>query len=169
MAIGLENLTRTKGTKKTKQRRGRGFSSGSGKYSGRGMKGQRSRSGGKGGLKLRGLKTFLSNVPKKGGFRSLNTPLVTVNLEDLEKHFEDGAVVTYKELLKQKIISEHRPGIKILGKGKLTKKFKVTVNAYSKTAKDAIIKAGGKAEIKAKKKTQPKVKKPIKGKKSNKK
>jgi len=150
MTITLHNLKSSKGSKKKKKRVGRGDGSGRGTYSGRGMKGQRSRTGGKKGLKIKGLRTFLRNVPKKGGFRSLETKMFVVNLEDLEKKFKDGDNITKKDLIKSGLIKSSKVGVKILGQGKLTKKLEVVADSFSKTAKDAIIKAGGKAEVKVK-------------------
>lgn len=126
---------------KKKKRVGRGNSS-SGNYSGRGMKGQRSRSGGKGGLKLRGLKQSMMALPKSRGFNSGRVRPQTVSLKQLEK-FESGATVTGAELVKKGMITNARKAVKVLGTGKLTKKLTVHLQAVSKTAADAIAAAGG--------------------------
>lgn len=158
MSITLQNLKPKKGSTKRKKRVGRGNASGHGTYSGRGIKGQRARSGGKKGLKRKGLRTFLRNVPKKGGFTSLKPKMSVVNIKDLEKKFKAGSTVTYKELIKSNLIKTAKNGVKILGQGKLTKKLEIVADSFSKSAKDAIIKAGGKAEIRAKR-SKPKTKK----------
>ncbi len=116
--------------RKKRKRVGRGNASGHGTYSGRGQKGQRSRSGGRGGLKFKGLKMSLSKLPKLRGFSRVKKELTLVNLVDLEKRYQSGAKV---EL----------PGCKILGRGELTKKLEIKASGWSKTAEDAIKKAGG--------------------------
>ena len=145
--INLHNLKIAKRSKKRKKRVGRGNSSGSCTYSGRGLKGQRSRSGGKKGLKRRGLNQFLKNKPKMGGFKSLKPKIVTVNIEQLEKFFADGEVVNAKKLISKKIIKSAKNGLKILGNGKLTKKLTVTADSFSESAKKAIIKVGGEVKL----------------------
>ena len=80
--LTLKNL-KPKKAKKAK-RVGRGNASGTGTYAGRGLKGQRSRSGGKGGLKLMGLKQTFSKLPKNKGFTSPHAKLNVINIEDLE-------------------------------------------------------------------------------------
>ena len=126
------NLSNIKTPKtKTKKRVGRGNASGTGTYSGRGQKGQRSRSGGKGGLKLMGLKQTISKTPKLRGFKSPHEKLLVINLADLDKKYKDAAKVELK-------------GYKVLGNGEITKKLEIKASAFSKSAEKAIIKAGGK-------------------------
>lgn len=118
---------------KTKAKRvGRGNASGSGTYSSRGMKGQRSRSGGRGGLKLMGLKQTFHKIPKIAGFKSKYPKLLVVNIESLEKKYRDGSEIKLK-------------GYKVLAEGTISKKFKICASAFSKKAEAAIIKAGGEA------------------------
>lgn len=126
--LTLNNLQPKK--RKTKKRIGRGNSSGQGTYAGRGLKGQRSRSGGKGGLKLLGLKQTFKNIPKSKGFTSPNTSLKVTNLKVLEEKYKDGDVVKLK-------------GYKVLGQGKLSKKLTVCADKFSKSAAEAITKSGG--------------------------
>lgn len=146
MSLNLSNLKPAKGSTKKKRQVGRGGKRGA--YSGRGMKGQRARSGGKSGLKALGFRQTLLRVPKKRGFTSLKSKPVIVNLADLEKKFDTGSVVDAGKLIKAGIIRNSRFGVKVLGSGKLTKKLTVTANAFSISAKKAIEEAGGKAEIK---------------------
>jgi len=147
MELALHNLKLAKGSKKKAKRVGRGNSSGHGTYSTRGLKGQRSRSGGRSGLKRRGLKILLRNKPKMGGFKSLRSKMSEVNLNHLDKFFEAGEVVTGKKMLEKNLVKNLSTGIKILGTGRLTKKLTVIADAFSETAKKAIIEVGGKAEL----------------------
>lgn len=143
MALSLSNLKPARGAKKRKIRVGRGTSSGHGTYSGRGAKGQRSRSGGKKGLKLFGLKGIIQSTPKLGGFKSLRPKLEVVNLKDLEENFKDNDIIT-PEVLKQKgLIDNTKVGVKILGEGKLTKKFVIKTHKISESAKVMVEKNGG--------------------------
>ncbi|MFA5188613.1 MAG: 50S ribosomal protein L15 [Patescibacteria group bacterium] len=144
MSLNLNNLRPAYGAKKKKKRVGRGDSSGHGTYSTRGAKGQRARSGGKGGLKLKGLKGNILSIPKLGGFRSLRPKLEIVNLQDLEKNFENDDIITAGKLAAKGLIKGTSIGVKILGQGELTKKLIVKTNKISASAKEAVEKAGGK-------------------------
>ena len=157
--LSLHNLKTAKGSKKKKRRVGRGNSSGKGNYSGRGMKGQKSRSGGKKKLGLRGVKTYLQRIPKSKGFKSLKPSVETVNINSLDSAFNNGDSVTPRILLAKGMVKSVKPGVKVLGNGKLTKKLNVKANQFSKTAKDAILKTGGTVEIikRSKKKETSKV------------
>ncbi len=144
MALSLHNLRAAKGAKKRKIRVGRGLSSGHGTYSGRGAKGQRSRSGGKKGLKIFALKDYIQSTPKLGGFKSLKPKMAVVNLGDLEKNFNDNDAVTPEILYAKGLINDQKIGVKILGDGKLTKKLILKVNKISESAKAMVEKNGGK-------------------------
>lgn len=143
-----------------KQRRRVGRGNGSrGTYSGRGMKGQRARSGGRRGLKLRGLKQTFLHVPKQHGFKSLAPHTQAVNLKALEAAFEDGATVNAESLLKKRCIAFANMPVKILGTGTLSKKLTVHANGVSEVARAAIEKAGGTVSVvsfKTKKEIKPK-------------
>jgi large subunit ribosomal protein L15 len=141
--LTLSNLQVNKGAKKKKIRRGRGNASGYGNYSGRGMKGQRSRSGGRSGLKRMGMKKIIAQLPKKRGFNRSSRRFNIINLNTLEQKFKDGESVTVKKLIALGLISKPREGVKILAKGDIGKKLTVKAHSFSKTAKEAIIKAGG--------------------------
>jgi len=145
--LTLHNLQVNRKAIKKSKRVGRGNASGHGTYSTRGLKGQKSRSGGKGGLKRRGLKQLLRNKPKIGGFKSLKPKMVIVNLDQLEKSFESGELINTKKLIAKNLIKTAKPGVKILGEGKLTKKFTVIADGFSESAKKAIIEAGGQAQL----------------------
>ncbi len=136
-----------------RKRVGRGLGSGKGRYSGRGIKGQKSRAGShympagfEGGQmpidmrlgKLRG-NTSADAMPI-GPFRTYSQP---VNLRDLETRFEAGAEVTPETLKAAGLINSLRKDVKILGSGELTKKLTVTAHSFSKSAREAIEGAGG--------------------------
>lgn len=125
-----------------KKRVGRGDAS-RGNYSGRGAKGQRSRSGGKKGLKLRGLKQSMMAQPKSRGFSSLNAPMQIVNIGQLEHAFDAGATVDAQQLVEKQLVRSAQKVVKILGTGALTKALTVHATAVSKSAHDAILKVGG--------------------------
>lgn len=85
-------------------------------------------------------------IPKRG-FHNRNTKeIVAINLEVLER-FEDGATVSVDTLIETGIVKNQRDGVKILGRGELTKKLNVQVNAYSASAKEKIEALGGTAEV----------------------
>ncbi|OGY41675.1 MAG: 50S ribosomal protein L15 [Candidatus Buchananbacteria bacterium RBG_13_39_9] len=147
MPLYLHNLKPAKGAKKNKKRLGRGNASGHGTYSGRGQKGQRARSGGKKGLALKGLKGIIQSTPKLGGFRSLKRKLEIVNIRDLEKNFNDNDTITPEKLAEKGLIKNIKFGVKILGQGKLNKKFTVYTDKISASAKEVIEKNKGKVLI----------------------
>lgn len=147
MALSLNNLQAPKGAaNKKKKRIGRGNASGTGTYAGRGLKGQRSRSGGRGGLKVKALRTRLQSVPKLRGFKSLKKKEAVVNLSQLETAFEAQAIVSPKSLVKKQLIDTPRWGVKILGDGELSKSLTFKKVSVSQSAKEKIEKAGGKIE-----------------------
>lgn len=143
----LDELQPAEGSKFTRKRVGRGIGSGTGKTSGKGHKGQNARSGG--GVRPGfegGQMPLYRRLPKRGFTNIFAKEYVTINVEVLEK-LEDGTEVT-AELLKEKgIISKVADGVKILGRGELTKKLNVKVAKYTASAKEKIEKAGGKAEV----------------------
>ena len=125
---------------------GRGHCSGNGKTSGRGHKGQKARSGGNVRPGFEGGQMPLYRRIPKRGFTNRNTKdIVSINVDRLNI-FEDGAEVTVAALLEKNVISKPRDGVKILGKGELTKKLNVKVNAFSAGAVEKIQAAGGTAE-----------------------
>lgn len=143
MALNLHNLKPATGAKKKKTRVGRGHGSGLGTYAGRGLKGQKSRSGGKSGRKLLGLKANIQRTPKLGGFKSLKPKMQVVNLEDLEKNFKDNDIINSEILREKGLIKNLKTGVKVLGQGKLTKKLIVKVNKISASAREIIEKNKG--------------------------
>lgn len=131
-------------TKNNSKRVGRGNASGKGTYSARGLKGQRSRSGGKGGLLRRAFKAELQKVPKSRGFTSPHIKPETVTLNMLERVAEDGMEINPFILKKLGLISSPKHGVKIVATGELKKKLVCTGCIATKQALVAIEKAGGK-------------------------
>jgi large subunit ribosomal protein L15 len=134
---------------KANKRVGRGPGSGTGKTSGRGQKGQKSRSGVSISAWFQGGQTPLYRRVPKRGFNNARYRIefATINISDLNKFFEDGETVT-PELLREKgIIKKQLCGIKVLGNGELAKKLTVRANRFSSSAVTKIESAGGKAEV----------------------
>jgi len=147
MSLELSNLRPAEGSKHSNNfRRGRGHGSGNGKTAGKGHKGQKARSGAPRPGFEGGQMPLYRRIPKRG-FHNRNTKeIVAINLEVLER-FEDGATVSVDTLIETGIIKNPRDGVKILGRGELTKKLNVQVNAYSASAKEKIEALGGTAEV----------------------
>lgn len=142
----LNNLSPAPGSKKRAKRVGRGMSSGLGKTSGRGMKGQNSRTGGGVRPGFEGGQMPLYRRLPKIGFKNYNKRIYTeVNLDLLEKF--TGTEVTAESLKKEKLIKKVNDGIVVLGTGTLTKKLDVKVARVTKTAKEKIEAVGGKVEV----------------------
>ena len=146
--MNLHNLHPAEGSTHVGKRKGRGHGTGNGKTAGRGHKGQGARSGGGVRVGFEGGQMPLSRrVPKRGFNNIFAKPLEIVNLSALNA-FEDGAVVNAEALLAKGILNKCEYGFKVLGNGKITKKVTVEASAFSKSAKEAIEAAGGKAEVK---------------------
>ena len=145
----LHDLKPNDGAKKVRKRVGRGPGSGNGTTAGRGMNGQKSRSGGGVMVGFEGGQTPLyRKLPHRKGFKSINRKeYVVVNLADLENDFEAGAEITVSVLQEKGIISNLKDGVKILGDGDLSKAFNVKANKFSKSAIDKIQAAGGTVEV----------------------
>ncbi|MCK5912299.1 MAG: 50S ribosomal protein L15 [Desulfuromusa sp.] len=145
--MDLSNLKPVPGSTKNRKRIGRGPGSGTGKTSGRGHKGQNSRSGG--GVKPGfegGQMPLQRRIPKRG-FVSRNKKVYNlVNLRDLEL-FDAGTVVDLEQFGKAGLVSGIKDGIKILADGELTKALTVHAHKFSKSAVAKIEAAGGKVEV----------------------
>jgi large subunit ribosomal protein L15 len=143
----LHELTAAPGSSRDRKRRGRGPATGQGKTSGRGMNGQNSRSGGGTRLGFEGGQMPLyRRIPKRGFVNKWRVEPVIVNIGDLNI-FEDGTEVTAAVLIERGLIKKADTGLKILGSGLLEKNLTVKANKFSKSAVEAIEKAGGKAEV----------------------
>ena len=139
--------------RKARKRVGRGMGSGKGRYSGRGLKGQKSRAGSH---KMRagfegGQMPAYMRLPKERGPTSkdampvgpFRTSTQGVNLRDLEARFEAGEEVTIDALKAKGLIRNTRVDVKILGSGDLTKKLSVTAHRFSAKAREQIEARGG--------------------------
>jgi large subunit ribosomal protein L15 len=162
--LNLSNLSPAQ-EREDRKRVGRGPGSGKGRYSGRGIKGQKSRAGSH---KMRagfegGQMPIYMRIGKSRGATSkdampigpFRTETVPVNLRDLDR-FDDGAEVTPESLVEKRILKSTKIDVKLLGMGDVTKKLTVRVHAISATAREKIEKAGGTVELLR----EPKVHKP---------
>lgn len=143
----LHELKPAEGSRKERNRVGRGIGSGNGKTSGRGHNGQNSRSGGgtRPGFEG-GQNPLYIRLPKRGFTNPTRKEFAILNLDQLNR-FEDGTEVTPELLIETGIVSNEKDGIKILGNGKLEKTLTVKANKFSASAVDAIEAAGGKTEV----------------------
>lgn len=144
----LENLSVVEGSRKLRNRVGRGTSSGNGKTSGKGHKGQKARSGysRKAGFEGGQLPLY-RRLPKRGFSNAMFKKVyATINVSDLNK-FEDGTVVSPELLREMGIIKNELSGIKVLGNGSLDKKLTVRAHKFSNQAKEKIEAKGGKIEV----------------------
>ena len=144
----LHDLKPRPGAKHRRKRLGIGESSGHGKTSGRGGKGQSARSGSSIRIGFEGGQMpLIRRLPKRGFNNAAHAKVYSpVSLESLN-HFEDGSSVDEAAIRKAGFANGNSTGIKILGTGTLTKKLHVKVSGYSATAKAAIEKIGGTAVV----------------------
>jgi large subunit ribosomal protein L15 len=143
----LHELKPNPGSSKNRKRLGRGTATGQGKTAGRGMNGQKSRSGG--GVRPGfegGQMPLYRRLPKRGFTNIFGTQFAEINVEVLNK-FEDGAEITPELLKSEGIIKKQLDGVKVLGNGELAKKLVVKAHKFSKSAVEKIEAAGGKAEV----------------------
>ncbi len=137
----LHELKPNEGARKDKHRKGRGHAAGKGKQAGLGQSGQNKRGGTRPGFEG-GQNPWFRRLPKRG-FNNVNAVTYqVVSLGDLNDRFKEGDKINLETLKKSRLINRSLP-VKILSKGKLTKKLDVNVHAASKTAQEAITKAGG--------------------------
>ena len=143
----LNELSPAAGSTHKGYRVGRGAGSGNGKTAGKGHKGQKARSGSKKNGFEGGQMPLARRLPKRGFTNIFAKEYTVVNVGELEK-LENGTTVTAELLKKQGIISKiEKDGLKVLGRGELTKKLDVKAAKFSETAKKAIEAAGGSAEV----------------------
>lgn len=143
----LHELRAVPGATKAPKRKGRGTATGQGKTAGRGMNGQKSRSGG--GVRLGfegGQMPLYRRIPKRGFTNLFGTEYTVLNVADLNR-FEAGTVVTPEVLIEAGMAKQVKDGIKILGNGNIDKALTVQAQKFSKTAIEKIEAAGGKAEV----------------------
>lgn len=144
----LHELKSVEGARKENFRVGRGVGSGNGKTSGKGHKGQNSRSGGGVRLGFEGGQLPLYRRLPKRGFKNVNrVEFAIVNLKTLNNYYNDGETVSPVSLVEKGIINKEFDGIKVLASGELTKKLTVQAHKFSKSAVSAIENAGGTVEV----------------------
>ena len=143
----LHELSPAPGSNREVKRIGRGHGSGNGKTAGKGHKGQKARAG-------RGMRAgfeggqmpLMRRLPKRGFNNIFATRYAEVNVGALNA-FEEGSVVDTEALKKAGVIKKAYDGVKVLGNGKIEKAITVQAAAFSKSAKEKIEAAGGKAEV----------------------
>lgn len=145
--VSQDELSPALGSTKKRKRVGRGVGSGHGKYSGRGCKGQKARSGGHVSPHFEGGQTpLVKRLPKRRGFTNIfKVEYSVVNVGSLNV-FGPGTVVTPRELYKTGLVKSVRKPIKVLGEGELRCPLVVRANRFSQTAKQKIEVVGGRAE-----------------------
>ena len=141
--------------RRPRKRVGRGMGSGKGRYSGRGIKGQKARSGShkmRPGFEGGQMPIYMRLGKKRGPWSKDAMPMgphrtstVPVNVSVLERRFEDGDEVSLEALVERGIVKNTKTDVKVLGQGELTKKLAVTAHAFSASAREKIEKAGGSA------------------------
>ncbi len=141
----LHDLKPHPGAKHRRKRLGSGESSGHGKTCGKGHKGQKARSGGSIRPGFEGGQMPLHRRLPKRGFNNSAFKVIhgIVNLDELEKRFDDGSAINEKLLRSAGLIRGSLKGIKILGRGEVNKRFHLEVDSISASAKEKIEKAGG--------------------------
>lgn len=143
----LHELQPAAGSTTVGKRKGRGIGTGNGKTAGRGHKGQWARSGG--GVRPGfegGQMPLMRRLPKRGFHNVFAKDYAELNVSALNV-FEDGAEVSFETLLAKGLVAKKMDGVRILGKGELTRKLTVKAAGITATAKEKIEAAGGKAEV----------------------
>ena len=145
----LHELSPAPGSTKEHFRVGRGHGSGNGKTAGKGHKCQNARSGGGVRPGFEGGQMPLYRRLPKRGFNNYNfaTKYAIVNLSDLERKFEDGAVIDTEAMIAAGLVKNQYDGVKVLGNGTLDKALTVQATKFTKSAIEKIEAAGGKAEV----------------------
>ena len=145
----LHELKPAAGSTKAAKRKGRGAGSGNGKTAGYGHKGQKARSGAKKAGFEGGQLPLQRRLPKVGFNNSVfATNYAIINVCDLEERFEANSVVDEAAVVACGLVKKVNDGIKVLGRGEITKPLTVELKAFSASAKEKIEAAGGKAEVK---------------------
>ena len=146
--LKLNNLKPYPGSRKTAKRVGRGTGSGSGSTSGRGNKGDGSRSGAYTKFYFEGGQTPLTRrIPKRGFISPFRVSYQIVNVNSLESIDTNGKEITVEVLHENGLIHEIDRPVKILGNGEITKAVTIKAHSFSKSAREKIEKAKGKAEV----------------------
>lgn len=144
MALSLNNIKAPKGSTHKKKRVGRGPGSGLGKTSGRGHKGQKSRSGYSAKTGFEGGQMPLHRrLPKRGFTNIFKKQWIEISLAKLEASFSAGDEITPDILHERGLIKKAKHDLVILGNGDLSKSLKISAHRFTKTAREKIEKAGG--------------------------
>jgi len=146
VTFGIDDLKPASGSTHGRKRLGRGRSSGQGKTSGRGMKGQKARGQTRIGFEG-GQMPLQRRVPKLRGFKPRDKKYYTLINVELLNNFADGEVVTPQALQEKRLIKKLDEQIKILGRGELNRKLTVKAHAVSESAREKIEGAGGSIEV----------------------
>lgn len=145
--MNLHDLRPVEGSTSAPKRVGRGTGSGLGKTSAKGHKGQKARSGSKKNGFEGGQMPLARRLPKRGFTNIFAKEYTVINIADLNR-LDDGTTVTAELLKQMRIISKiEKDGLKILGRGELTKRLNVKAAKFTQTAQKAIEAAGGTAEV----------------------
>jgi large subunit ribosomal protein L15 len=141
--------------RRARKRIGRGLGSGKGRYSGRGIKGQKARAGShkmRPGFEGGQMPIYMRLGKQRGPYSKDAMPVgphrtstIPINVRDLDRVFDDGSDVTLEALIEKGLIKNTRTDVKILGQGDLTKKLTVTAHSFSASAREKIEQAGGSA------------------------
>lgn len=151
MALSLNNLRPAKGSTHRKKRLGRGPGTGLGKTSGRGEKGQKSRSGYSMKIGFEGGQMPLHRrLPKRGFTNIFKKKWIEVSLAALEKQFAENDEVTPEVMHHRGIIKKAKHDIVVLGNGEVSKSLKISAHRFTKSAREKIEKAGGVVTVIAK-------------------
>ncbi len=155
----LNEIRDNKGARKSRVRVGRGIGSGVGKTSGRGQKGQKSRSG----VSIHGFEggqmPLHMRLPKRGFNKPFRKEYAEINLGTLqravdEKKLDAQQTIDAAALVAAGVVSKARDGVRLLGKGALSAKLNLRLAGASKSAREAVEKAGGTLEVTAPAKTE---------------
>ncbi len=142
----LHLLKPAAGSRKRRKRVGRGDSSGHGKTATRGAKGQKARTGGKRGLGRFAVRGAVLRIPKRRGFTSPKHAPAAVTLARIVAIFPSGTV-TPRQLVKARLVDSVRYGVKVIGAATITQPLVVQAHRFSRTAKEALAAAKGKATV----------------------
>jgi large subunit ribosomal protein L15 len=143
--MNLDQVMRNAVRRKKRKRIGRGPGSGHGKTSGKGQKGQKSRSGYSRRYAFEGGQMPIARrVPKKGFNNKWRVEYEVINLDQIDARFEDGSTVSPATIREAGLLKSTSARIKILGRGELTKKVTVEAHRFSATARSRIEASGGK-------------------------
>lgn len=147
----LNELKNNPGATKDRIRVGRGIGSGKGKTGGRGVKGQKSRSG----VSINGFEggqmPIYRRLPKRGFKNPFAKNFAVVNLDTIQKAIDAGklnaASIDVDALLNSRVVSDKLDGIRLLARGAITSSVTISVNSASKAAVEAVEKAGGSVKL----------------------